>query len=452
MKVAVLGRLPVSFGHEVEIVPSKEETLADLYLIAPEEARFSRLLALRSDRKRALVPIYLVERPEDPRLLELADGQWRGEETLAEASKIQKRVAALSPLSGRLSDTEHRLLLFLRFLWSRGREEFQAFPEVTSRLGYHYPLLQAFLGLKPGEEVDHLEQLTVLGLIRPSRLINRVPLCPQDGHYQLVFRETCPQCGSLRLEETELYYHFDCGYVGPREEFFREDLLRCPKCHRALHHLGVDYEIPNRVFRCLDCQYLAEEPRVEVFCLHCGRSYPLEALRFYEVQAYRLTALGLQAAEEGQLPVRAVEDIFDRLNLVRWNVFQFVVEWERQKYKRYQHPFSLLIVSWDWKRVEELAETYGITALRTYFEEVIRYLRESLRAVDIGARYTLGRYFFLLPETPRDKAEIVRRRLAEKIKHIETDLPAPEVEFQLASCPGELEETDLETLLRERRL
>ncbi len=449
MKIMVFGRPSVSFGPEVEIVPSKEGTLADLYLIGPEEMNLPKLLTLRSDPEKALSPVYLTEFTEDRRLLEVADGLWRGEETLAEVAKIKKRLSSLPAPSVRLSDTERRLILFLRFLWSRRREEFHPFPEVNSRVGYHYPLLQGFLGFQPGEEIDHLEQMFALGVIRPFRLINRVPICPHDGHYQLVFREICPQCGSLNLEETELYYHFDCGYVGPREDFVREEILRCPKCHQALRHLGVDYEIPNRVFRCLDCHYLAEEPKVEVFCLHCERSFSLESLHFFEAQIYQITALGFQSAEEGQLPVRAVEEIFDRLNLVRWNIFQFVVDWEKKKYERYQHPFSLLIVSWDWKRIEELAETYGISAIRSYFEEVIGYLRESLRSVDIGTRYELGRYLFLLPETPGDKAEIVRQRLSEKIKHIKTDLPVPKVDFHLESCPGRLESMDLEAILRD---
>ncbi|GEM_PF-5476806 len=449
MKIAVFGRLPVSLGQTFDVLSGEDLSAADVVLVGPEEARLSSLLSLRADPQKALVPVYLLEPTDDRRLLELVDGVWHEEESLREAERIKTRLARLPEPSARLSEIERRLILFLRFLWSRRRESFEAFPEVSSPKGYHYPLLQGFLGVGPGEEIDHLEQLAVLGLVRPFRLINRVPLCPHDGSYQLVFREVCPQCGSLNLEETELYYHFDCGYVGPREEFFHEDVLRCPKCHRPLRHLGVDYEIPSRVFRCLECHYLSEEPKIEVFCLRCERNFPLESLRFFEVQSYQITALGYQAAEEGQLPSRAVDEIFDRLNLVKWSVFKFIVEWERRKYERYRHPFSLLIISWDWERIEELAETYGITAVRSYFEEVIGYLRESLRSVDIGTRYELGRYLFLLPETPREKAEVVKQRLAEKIKQIETDLPLPEVHFRLESCPGSLEENDLETIVRQ---
>ncbi len=448
MKAVIVGSISPSIHQDIRTITFKEGEQGDIYLIGETEDILSVLLKLRGDPKTTLNPVFLLENENiDEYIQDLIDGPWQDEKSLKKAEKILTRIRSLPALSEHLAESEKRLVTFFRFLWSREREEVKAYPDSDSRVGYTYPLLRACLKLKAGDEIDYIEQLLSQGLIREKKLVNRIPVCPNDHTYQIIFRETCPNCGSLKLQETDLYYHFDCGYVGPKEEFTEEDILRCPKCQRRLRHLGEDYEIPNNVFLCRDCQHITEEPKIEIFCLHCKKTYGIESLVFYEIKDYLISALGIETAQEGRLPLRGIEEIFDKLNLIKWNVFKFIFDWEKNRFKRYKQPFSLLLISWDNEKIEEIFEEYGTSKIKQYFEEVIVFLKQNLRTTDIGCRYNLGTFLFLLPNTPGENAKIVQNRLFKDISKIETDIPIPPLKIEIYSCPGEAEKLTIEEII-----
>ena len=451
MKLAVIGDLTVkNIPDEFDVIPYQNDLIADCYVInedLSQEKLNELVFSLRSNEETALSLIYVYKKPEftSDIIKDLIDGFWL--ETNPEQIKnLATFVKNLPPLSPELSEQEKRIILLLRFLWSRQKEKITPYPLITSPIAYHFPIVRIFCKLKPGEEIDIIEQLVSFGILRPHKLVNIVPLCPQDRHYQIIFRDTCPNCSSLELKETELYYHFDCGYIGSKDDFHYKDSLRCPKCNKFLRHLGEDYEIPSKAFKCLNCGHLSEEPKVEVFCLNCQNRFSLQSIIFQEIRLYLTTALAYQVAEDGRLPLYVIEDVFDRLNLIKWNLFQFILEWEQNKFKRYKRPFCLLYIFWDKQQVQALAERYGIITLKNYFEEVIRYIKENLRSVDIGTRYETGKYLFLLPETPKEGAETVKHRLQAKLKHIKADLPLPKIEIKIYSCPGELEEKSIQEI------
>ena len=75
------------------------------------------------------------------------------------------------------------------------------------------------------------------------------------------------------MEET-LIHHFRCGWQDGKSHLTQGRLLVCPKCHRELRHLGVDYDKPGMIVMCRTCKATNSEPVVRFACLDCSAATP----------------------------------------------------------------------------------------------------------------------------------------------------------------------------------
>lgn len=131
--------------------------------------------------------------------------------------------------------------------------------------GHFYPAIATVLGRTA---LDHecLEKLASLGLLG-REIVNRIRLCPECDDNRINYREVCPKCASINVLQQEMITHFACAYSAPIQDFRRGADLLCPKCNEMLRHIGVDYEKPSQLFRCLDCSFVFRDPTVETQCL-----------------------------------------------------------------------------------------------------------------------------------------------------------------------------------------
>jgi diguanylate cyclase (GGDEF)-like protein len=96
-----------------------------------------------------------------------------------------------------------------------------------------------------------------------------------------------------------------------------------------------------------------------------------------------------------------------------------VLESERDRSQRTQHPFALVLLDLD--GLKSLNDRHGHVTGSRALCRVAKALRDTCRAVDTAARYGGDEFALVLPEADRDAATTVasriRQRLAEDNEH-----------------------------------
>jgi len=165
----------------------------DAVLLAPGDARQAAtwLESLRRDVRLGLAPI-LLNRSFGDAIDALSDGVASTSESAAQhAAAITARATSLGRRE--LPEGDERLLAFL---YLRTGRVLTPVADWRDQRIYRYPLADA-LG-RPGEDgFLMLDRLRRRGLLETASLIERVHTCPACSAGQLLFIETCPQCGSI---------------------------------------------------------------------------------------------------------------------------------------------------------------------------------------------------------------------------------------------------------------
>jgi hypothetical protein len=262
---------------------------------------------------------------------------------------------------------------------------------------------------------DYLEQ----------RFFDRVSLCPKCGSHHLNVREICPGCRGAHLANEGLLHHFRCGYVGRQSEFATagdgDGSRVCPKCNRRLHHVGTEYDRLGKVFVCLECGVITENPPVEAACLACGARNLAEDLVSTDVFSYVLTSLGFAAVRRGSLLDTDDELLFvSGAPVYRSTV---ILEFLNQEVKRIHHfknGFSVLLA----KCAREATDNRDGALLPPWLPR----LRQCLREVDLIGQLADAVFVVILPQTDKRAAEVLRQRvLAEIGPQLQLTLSAIEI-------------------------
>ncbi len=166
--------------------------------------------------------------------------------------------------------------------------------------GFSYPQLKEILSEFAYADIMLLKELENAGYLTGT-FKDRVLLCPYCLAYNIIFRDTCPECFSPNLETTQMIHHYRCGYVGSETEFFSDGILICPKCSQKLKHIGKDFEKPSEIYNCLDCNWSGSEAMTSGRCLACNAQIEQDNYIVYDVKSYIITQEGLLAAKTGEI-------------------------------------------------------------------------------------------------------------------------------------------------------
>lgn len=150
--------------------------------------------------------------------------------------------------------------------------------------GYVYPLATEYFG---SQARSVLEQMAADGLFE-KELISKEIGCPRDGSINISLKRHCPQCNSTNISKKELIEHVPCGYIGP-EDSFKEQI--CPKCHKKLEKVGVDYVKHGQQLVCGQCGHFFQEPVVKAVCAQDKNVFLLTEAKEVELYAYKITKL-----------------------------------------------------------------------------------------------------------------------------------------------------------------
>lgn len=395
---------PKKFSSPEDFLEDGVEDLptdAALVLLGPKTLAGVRLL--RRFPRTALLPLAAAGGEQIPGV----DADPTREEEFRERGKqIYEALASYDSLDEAADLGDASVLLFLRFLVSRGEAGIAAKPDLLSPFGYSYPLCGIFFNDALETWPNDLVRLNLLG----KRFQDLVHVCPDCARYNLNYREVCPECSSPNIGLGEVLHHFRCGEVGAEANFKRGDDFVCPKCAQLLRHLGVDYDRPAEFYHCRACPAVFSEPVNDAFCLACAKSHKLSGLREHPVANYVLTEEGRRAAREGLFPSGAVQALFDRElggGLYSAEFFQEFAKIEMRRRKRYGRTLSVLGLLIDFPQ----GESVSIKRVHQMVWTVARTLRENLRDSDLLARCTDRLYLSLLTDTPTENSSVVIGRL-----------------------------------------
>lgn len=191
-------------------------------------------------------------------------------------------------------------LLFMRiyrFCISRGIDTPSHTTRNGSTLGYVRQYFNETHHLRLFHYSDSLsfhKRMVQKGYLKLSNLVDRIQVCPVCMHTHLMFIENCPYCENSDLSEENIIHHFRCANVSKEEDYVVEDKLICPKCHRELRHIGVDYDRPSSIYICNSCKKSFMDAGMKVLCTNCGNAFNTEELRPFDFYDYTITPEGYE--------------------------------------------------------------------------------------------------------------------------------------------------------------
>ncbi|MFQ5662941.1 MAG: diguanylate cyclase [Terriglobia bacterium] len=120
-------------------------------------------------------------------------------------------------------------------------------------------------------------------------------------------------------------------------------------------------------------------------------------------------------ALENALHVKRIHELSitdDCTNLYNVRHLNFVLDTEIYRSNRFHYEFSLIFLDLDYFKL--VNDTYGHLVGSRLLREVAGLLRGSLRLIDYAFRYGGDEFIVVLPQTPKDNATVVLRRLYER--------------------------------------
>ena len=390
--VAALGRLTEG-PHFADVQQLIAAGFApDAVLLAPSDARQAAtwLESLRRDVRLGLAPI-LLNRSFGEAIDALSDGVASTSESAAQhAAAITARATSLDQRE--TAEGDERLLAFL---YLRTGRVLTPVADWRDERIYRYPLADA-LG-RPGEDgFLMLDRLRRRGLLETAGLIERVHTCPACSAGQLLFIETCPQCGSIDTVEQNFLHCYACGNVGTQEEYLTQGGLGCPKCSARLRHIGVDYDRALEALACRGCGGRFTEPNVKARCLQCNKLSSTDELAERSYYGLRLSAAGELAARTGQ-----VGDLFklmDEFSQAHPEYFTRTLEWLLGLTRRHSEV-QLGLICLRFSNVHLLAARLPRHRLVQMFDALAQRLRALIRTTDLFMRDDDEYCWLLLPQT-----------------------------------------------------
>lgn len=343
-------------------------------------------------------------------------GDLRADFTAPIASPVTLRqaFATLGPIAEQLSELpdiaghpDEDGLFALGLAHSR-RKNFEAAWNPRRQDGIWYP----FLGpvSKPRRR---LEMLAELGLLR-RKFFKRVNACGQCGSARLNAFEACVSCSSAQLSEEDLVHHYPCGYKAAEAEFVSDRDLNCPKCLKALRHLGVDYDRPGTVLTCVDCKTVMADPVIVLECMDCNHANPGNGVETVDWFNYELTPEGVTAFMDGRLPHLDFTALLSPLpRTYPLRDFVLLVREGIKVAQRYERPFSMMSITVANRGA--LDREYGVAQTAAAFRAMIDIFAANMREVDFMSANRSQSAVVAMPETPESNAEALATRLRKTV-------------------------------------
>jgi ribosomal protein S27E len=121
------------------------------------------------------------------------------------------------------------------------------------------------------------------------------------------------------VQTEEVIHHFRCANVSPEHTYNFGGQLRCPKCHKILRHIGMDYDRPAVIHTCNICGNTFIEPKSQTLCTSCHELHDAEELIPQDVNVYEITSEGKQSIISPNIGFTIYTEFYD--NYIEYNRF-----------------------------------------------------------------------------------------------------------------------------------
>jgi len=175
--------------------------------------------------------------------------------------------------------------------------------------GYRYPPVEKILG--DSAKVDgFLKQLADAGVLK-KELYDKTLYCPQCGSAKVSIHYNCPYCKSFNVEKSALIEHLQCGYIDTEEHFREGNKLVCPRCHKELTNIGVDYEKAGVWCTCSNCGKNFDIAVPSHFCRDCHFTFTFEDAVFKDLYIYTLSPEAEKEASLGWIMIAPIRQFLE---------------------------------------------------------------------------------------------------------------------------------------------
>lgn len=210
----------------------------------------------------------------------------------------------------------HNRLILRGFRYFIARNHLVLEPQLieNSSMGVGFPLFEllhswGLFHLK--EYYAWLEMGNAKGWLKFRNTVYRTHKCPHCTHSHLIYLETCPTCGSNLLDYEPVIHHFPCANISPEQTYMVGGQLICPKCHKQLRHIGIDYDRPASVYKCQNCGKTVLQPDTKAMCTNCGTMSDVSELYPHDVHVIEITMDGTNVLTQGQHAFSPYNDYFN---------------------------------------------------------------------------------------------------------------------------------------------
>lgn len=180
-------------------------------------------------------------------------------------------------------------------------------PVYDPKIGYRYQIVEAIIGGSSNVE-DFLNKLYEAGILE-RRLYDKIIYCPKCGSANISVHYCCPYCKSFNIQKSFLIEHIKCGYMDIEENFREGNKLICPKCHKELKKLDVDYRRAGTWCTCKNCGKSFDIPVTTHFCRDCHATSSFEDAIIKDVYAYSLKEEVREEAEMGWVTIAPITEL-----------------------------------------------------------------------------------------------------------------------------------------------
>jgi diguanylate cyclase (GGDEF)-like protein len=434
-----------------------------LDLLMPNMDGYAVSGELRGDEKTSDIPIIMLtaKNTQNDKVKALQMGiddyvtkPFNPEELIARIEAVLRRtktVPVLSREAQSMSAEDKKRLEFLEYLAKEKIERIEPEYNMAARNGYTYKVAADFFKTTDGSEIEQLKYLADKQVLT-KEFFDKVLLCPYCFNHDINVRETNPTNHSANINVVDMVNHFSCGYVGGEGEFLQGIKYVCPKCHKELRHIGVDYDKPGKIYLDMVTGEKFTEPEIYCQCRNCKNLFDADDAVRREIPAFVVMARAAEAVKQGGFTeINLEQELMDQeINVYNLRFFRRKFSEEIERAITFKRPLSLALVSVT--NFEDILYAKGEVVARGLLKRLTTACKENLWNADILARYKKNSFINLLPEADKKDMEEAVNKFKETLAPLIAD--GLEVEVQSVSFPkdAETEEKLLEKLVKSRAI
>ncbi len=140
-----------------------------------------------------------------------------------------------------------------------------------------------YTGKKTEEVLECFKKLKDEGKVVSIESIKEVS-CNMCDSVKIGQNFSCPSCNKTNFKQGKLIEHFKCGNVSV-EDSYKNNI--CPKCHKEIKIIGVDYKTIDNYYICSDCGEKFPEPLIEYVCIRCRNKFKLDQAKWITSEGFR---------------------------------------------------------------------------------------------------------------------------------------------------------------------